>query len=491
MRNPFKRGTDPFAPSRFGGDMFRSVRTKERKHMRHRWQWITLAVVLVISAAAGWLVWRYFHFQDVIRAETGTVSEEEGKPFNVLLVGSDSRGDLTEAEQVDLGAMAVDGARADTLIVGHIDPAADRVTMVQFPRDLFVPVVGAGEERKINESLLYGRRALVDTVEDLLGITINHYVEVNIAGFRDVVDAIGGVEVCVPEVVPFDPNTGFEVEKPGTIQFDGDAALRFVRSRHAFANGDFDRIANQQKFLSAALRKVTSAGILLHPNRVFKLLEVAERNIRIGKNTTISKLRSILDRFRAFDPNNYEAYIAPNRGVGSATLSNGLVASIVEPDFDAIALVGAALKNNESPAEADGVPNIDPHTIRVGVYNGVDLYQSYASNAADALQQATGGSTEGLQIAEIANAPHFKFSSNLVRYEAGAEQMAELVAALIPGAELQEHAVPGGVDVAVIVGDEEFTTQPLIQILPIPLAKAGEEPPACAHEGRLGDPHGG
>ncbi|MEA2451797.1 MAG: hypothetical protein QOG04_507 [Actinomycetota bacterium] len=490
MWNPFKRDADPFAPSRYG-EMFRSARTKERKHMRHRWQWIALAVVLVITSTAGWLVWRYFHFQDSLRKGPPLTSEEEGKPFNVLLVGSDSRGDLTLAEQEDLGALAVDGARADTLIVGHIDPATNRVTMVQFPRDLFVPIAGTEEERKINESMLYGRRSLVSTVEQLLGITINHYVEVNIAGFRDVVNAIGGVDVCVPQSVPFDPNTGFEVTEPGTISFDGDSALRFVRSRHAFANGDFDRIANQQKFLSAALRKVTSAGILLHPGRVFKLLEVAEKNIRIGKNTTLSKLRSILDRFRSFDPSSYEAYIAPNNGVGTVTLSNGLVASIVEADFDGISLIGKALAANESPQAADGVPDIDPHTIRVGVYNGVDLYQPYASNAAAALKAATGGDLEGLQIANIANAPHFKFTTNIVRYEPGAEQMAELVAAVIPGAELEEHRVPAGVDVAVIVGNEDFPTQPLVQILPIPLAKPGEQPAVCQQEGQLGDPHGG
>jgi LCP family protein required for cell wall assembly len=460
--------------------------------MRHRWQWITLAVVVVLASVAGWLVWRYFRFQADLRVHTGTVSEETGKPFNVLLVGSDSRGDLTPAEQEDLGALAVDGSRADTLIVGHIDPAADRVIMLQFPRDLFVPIAGSGEEGKINESLLYGRRALVRTVEDLLGIKINHYVEVNIAGFRDVVDAIGGVEVCVAETVPFDPNTGFEVTKAGTIMFDGDSALRFVRSRHAFANGDFDRIANQQKFLSAALRKVTSAGILLHPARVFDLLDVAKKNIRIGENTTLSKLKSILDRFRSFNPANYEAYIAPNKGVGERTLSNGLVASIVEPDFDRIELVGKALAANESPAEADGVPSIDPHTIRVGVYNGVDLYQPYASTAAAALQEATGGSTAGLDIVQIANAPHFKFTKNLIRYEPGAKTMAELVAAVLPEAELQEHSIPSGADVAVIVGDEEtFTTEPLLQILPIPLAKPADEPAACKQRGKLGDPHGG
>lgn len=490
MRNVFKRDPDPFAPSRFGGgDLFRSARTRARKHMRHRWQWILLAVFVVLTTVAGVLVWQWFDLQSIIRKGPVLPSEGEGKPFNVLLVGSDSRGDLTPEEQDELGALAVDGARADSLIIGHVDPANDRVIMLQFPRDLFVPIAGTDSEQKINEALSYGRRALVETVEDLTGITINHYVEVNIAGFRDVVDAIGGVEVCMPETTPFDRNTGFEVERAGTINFDGDSALRFVRSRHQVEGGDFGRIANQQKFLAAALRKATSAGTLLRPDRVLDLIGVAEKNLRIGKNTTLTKLKSILDRFRSFDPTRYEAYIAPNFGTGSVTLGPGVVASIVEADFDRIRLLGEAIANNESPAEADGVPSIDPKTVRVGVYNGVDLFKPYATNAADAISAASGGAA-GFEIADIANAPHFRFKETTIRYEGAAEDMAQLVAAVIPGAEIEEHATPPGIDVSVIVGDTGVETEPLLQILPIPLPKPGAEPAVCDQKGKLGDPDG-
>lgn len=488
MKNPFKRGPDPFAPNRYG-DVFRGGRTRERKHMRHRWQWVTLAVVVLVVGTAGWGLWRFLKAQGIITITVPeTEAEPPGKPFNVLLVGSDSRGDLTPEEQEELGAMAVDGSRADTLIVGHVDPATNKVIMLQFPRDLWVPIAGTGEEGKINEALMYGRSSLVRTVEDLTGIPIHRYIEVNIAGFRDVVDEIGGVELCVPETVEFDPNTGFSVTKPGTIKFDGDLALRFVRSRHAFANGDFDRIANQQKFLSAALRKVTSVETLLQPQRILGLLNVAEKNVRA--NVGVTKIKETLDRFRNFDPANYEAYIAPNFGTDLIQFGSGGEASIVAPDLDGIALLGEAISNNESPAEADGVPNIDPKTIRVGVYNGIDLFQPYASNARDELLAATGGEAEGLQVVEVANAPHFKFSQTLIRYEPEAEEMAQLVAAVIPGAELQEHRTPAGVDVAVVVGDEGFETQELVQVLPIPLPKPEAEPAVCKQEGETGDPDG-
>lgn len=489
MRNPFKRDSDPFAPSRFGGgELFRSARTRERKHMTHRWQWVLLAVFLVLTLIAGVGLYRWREFHNRTQRQVGTEPETEGKPFNVLLVGSDSRGDLTEEEQRELGADAVDGARADTLILGHVDPANDRVTMLQFPRDLYVPIAGSDEERKIAEALLFGRRALVRTVEDLTGVRINRYIEVNIAGFRDVVDAIGGVNLCVAETVPFDPNTGFEVEVPGTIHFDGDSALRFVRSRKAFPGGDFDRIANQQRFLSAALNKVTSAGTLLRPDRISSLIGVAERNLRMDVHTDIRRLNTILGRFKTFDPDSYEAYIAPNFGTDTVEATG---ASIVAADFERIELLGEAIANNESPAEADGVPNIDPHTVRVGFYNGVDLFEPYAANARDAIVSASGGATEGFQVADVANAPNFRFKETTIRYEPAAEEMAQLVAAVVPGAVLEEHKTPAGVDVAVIVGDNGFETEPLLQILPIPLAKAGEQPKVCEQDGRLGDPHGG
>jgi LCP family protein required for cell wall assembly len=489
MKNPFKRGPDPFAPSRYG-EVFRGARKRERKHMRHRWQWIALGVTVLVLGLAGWGIWYILKIQGIIEVPVpNTEAEDPGKPFNVLLVGSDSRGDLTPEEQHELGTLDpnLEGERADTLIVAHVDPATDKVIMVQFPRDLYVPIAGTEGNDKINSALMYGRGALVETVEDLTGISINRYLSVNIAGFRDVVDRIGGIDVCMPEEVPFDPNTGFSVTKPGTIHLDGDLALRYVRSRHAFAGGDFDRIANQQKLLAAALNKVTSVGTFLQPQRILGLMRAAADNLKA--NMGLSKIKETLDRLRNFDPDNYEAYIAPNFGSDLITFESGGESSIVTADFDRIELIGEAIANNESPAAADGVPDIDPKTVRVGVYNGIDLYQPYATEAWNEISEASGGS-EGFVRADVANAPHFKFHETLIRYEPEAEEMAKLVAAVVPGARLEEHKTPDGVDVAVIVGDDGFSTQPLLQILPIPLPKPEAAPKVCEQEGQTGDPDG-
>ncbi len=476
--NLFKRDPDPFASSRYTS-VFKSVRERQRRHMQKRWQWWVLGVFLILTVLGGAAAWKIHQFQERIQHDAGTTPEGEGEPFNVLLVGSDSRGDLTPEEQHELGANAVAGERADTLILAHVDPNDDHVIMVQFPRDLYVEMGdGAG---KINEALLGGRKALVRTIEDLTGLTINRYIKVNIAGFRDVVDAIGGVDVCVPEEIGFDSNTGLAITEPGTIHFDGDLALRFVRSRHTVEGGDFGRIANQQKFLAAALNKVTSAGTLFQPQNVLELIDVAGDNLEVDMHTNLSRLRGILERFRSFTPERYEAYTVPNEGTGRVG-----EASVVFPDEAGMRFVFDALGRNESPAEADGVPNIDPHTVRVGVYNGVDLFRPYASDAAAALLEATGGALEGFRIdsSDIANAPHFKFKETLIRYEAGAEDMAELVAAVVPGATLQEHRTPEGVDVAVIVGDKGFKTETLVQILPIPIPPPGERPEVCEKKGK-------
>ncbi|MGH2757180.1 MAG: LCP family protein [Actinomycetota bacterium] len=477
MARLFKRERDPFAANRYG-DVFKSVRARQRRHMTHRWQWYLLGAFVLITAICGWGIWRYYELKcDLACGGPNTPQREEGEPFLALLVGSDSRAGLTEAEQLELGANAVPGQRADTLILAHIDPETEQVILVQFPRDLWVPIAG-GAENKINSALAGGPTRLLKTMTELTGLKINHYVQVNIAGFRDLVDAIDGVDICVPQSVPFDPNTGFQVTEPGTIHFDGDLAIRYVRSRHAFPGGDFDRIANQQKFIAAALDKVTSAETLLQPGRILKLAEVAGNNLRTDVHMTPLGLKDLANQLRSLDPDRFEAYTAPNLGTGQVG-----EASVVLPDMDAMDFVFEAIGRHESPAEADGVPSIDPTTVRVGVYNGIDLFRPYATEASELLLEATGGAGKGVEIVDVANAPHFKFSENLIRYEPEAEEMAKLVAAVLPNAQLQEHSTRAGVDVAVIVGSKRFPTEPLVQILPLPIPRPSEQPAVCEQDG--------
>jgi LCP family protein required for cell wall assembly len=484
MRNPFKRKADPFAASRFDG-VVKGAAKRERKHLRHWWQWVAVGVAILLIGGGSFGVWAYYHLQGRVQEHLPDVEPAQGdeKPFNALLVGTDSRSGLTPEQQLQLGAADTGTNLSDTIILAHVDPATDHVTMVQFPRDLYVPLDSGGTQ-KINSAYSTGRSNLIRTVENITHLDINHYAEVNLAGFRDLVDAVGGVDICITEPIPFDPHTGIEIteDELGMVHFDGDRALRFVRSRHAFANGDFARIENQQKFLSAALNKVTSVGTFLDIGRLRRLYSVAGDNVRIDDHTTIKGLYDLLKRFRAFNPNDYEAYTAPNLGTTSITLSSGQPYSIVQPDWPGIHLLFKAVKANESPAEADGVPDIDPSTIRVGVYNGVGLDQAVAAPAAEALEAATtiasATGTASVDVTEIANAPRFGFKKTVVRYEPSAERMAELVAAALPGAELEEAKTPSGIDVSVIVG-QRFETKKIVQILPIPIPQPGELPEVC------------
>lgn len=475
MSNPFKRDA---GPDRYSG-MVRSVRTRGRKHMRHRWQWIVLAIFLVLLAGGGYGLWLYSSTLAKIHVKVrGVTKESKGRPFNTLLVGSDSRAGLTKKEQLDLGASAtgIAGKRADTLIVAHVDPVTNRVTMVQFPRDLWVPIPGHGHNR-VNSALEGGKSELVRTIEKLTGLPINHYAEINIAGFRDLVDAIGGVDVCVGQRIPFDPATGIEVKHPGMIHFGGDRALRFVRSRKVFATGDLARIENQQKFLSAAIDKITSVGTLLNPGRIRAVIGAAGDNLRIDEGTSPLDLYHLGQRFRTFDPDHYEAYTVPNLGPGNVG-----AASVIVPDFPAMKVMFAALKRNRSPAAADGVPGIAPGTIDVGVLNGTSV-PGAAQRAASRLEKATeaGGGPVRIAASNIGNASRFGFRHTVIRYARGrprTKRMAALVAAAIPGARVTSGRIAPGVDVSVIVG-RGFKTHKIEPLRPIPIPQPGRLPRVC------------
>jgi LCP family protein required for cell wall assembly len=487
MRNPFRseKGRH-LAPDQVTG-LIRSVRVRERRRLgwlRKKWVIIPSIIVLILGVIGGYGLWYYYSLQGDIQQEIGEVTPQEDpeEPFTALLVGSDSREGLTEEEQDDLGAQDVEadgtvisGERADTLIVARIDPNTNRVTMVQFPRDLYVPIANGGSN-KINSALLEGKGELVQTVEDLTGLDINVYVQVNIAGFRDLVDAIDGVDVCIPEPIPFDSATGIEVaeEEVGMVHFGGDRALRFVRSRKVFGEGDFARIQNQQKFLSAAVNKVTSVGTFLSFSKLLSIKRAAGKNLKVDSNTDLRELYNLMKRFREFDPDNYEAYTAPNLGV-----SSNEAGSVVLPDEAAMAAMFEAMASDESPQEAGNIPNdVDPASIRVGIYNGTNPDEVIATPASKDLKDAARIGGSELNVVEVSNADRFNYRKTVVRYESDAAQEAELVAAALLGAKVKEGDTPIGIDVAVIVG-KQFEVQRLVDITPIDLPKPGELPAVC------------
>ena len=488
MKNPFSRKK---SVRDFSG-VIRSTRRRPRRlsFLRHRWVIVGVALLTVLGGGAGFAAYLYFELQGAVQEPIPTdprESTEGGEaPFNVLLVGSDSREGLTEAEQEKLGAddenpdgSVIGGERADTLILAHIDPETERLTMVQFPRDLYVPVADGGKS-KINEALAAGDENLLDTVRDLTGLEIHNYVKVNIAGFRDLVDAIDGVEVCIAEPIAFDPQTGIEIteDEVGMVDFDGDRALRFVRSR-AYATGDFQRIQNQQKFLAAAIGKITSPATFLHLTRISELMNIARDNVTIDTSTTIKGLYDILQRFRSFDPENYEAYTAANFGARTIELESGVSSSVVKRHKRGLRVMFDAIEANESPGEADGVPDVETPTISVDVFNGTKK-DGAADAAAEDLVVTTTTADGSVDIVTVTDARRHKHEVTIVEHRdtENAREKAELVAAAIPGSILQVGRTNPGIDVAVTVG-KDFRTKKIVQIIPIPIPKPAELPEEC------------
>lgn len=294
-----------------------------------RGRWIIIIVVSFLvagSAYGGWIFWLYRDAQRTVRDPSlDRVVEppaQDRAPFFVLLVGSDSREGLSEEEQDRLGAQdenpngtAITGERADTLILARVDLEADHMTLVSFPRDLYVTFPD-GSTGKVNGALERSRRFLVSTVESLTGLDMNRYAQVNIAGFRDLVDAIGGIDVCIAEPVPFDRQTGFEVtaDEIGMVHFDGEEALRYVRTRKVLPGGDFDRIANQQKLLAAAISKVATISTVFRPDRIQDLLQTVKESVRTDSYSSLTDLKELGERFKVLSEDKLDVYIVPNKG---------------------------------------------------------------------------------------------------------------------------------------------------------------------------------
>jgi polyisoprenyl-teichoic acid--peptidoglycan teichoic acid transferase len=154
----------------------------------------------------------------------------DGAPMHVLVVGSDSRAAVTNEPDEFGTPQMVTGQRSDTIMVVRVDPDEDRAAVLSVPRDLWVPIASGGVNR-INTAFEKGPDVLVRTVSDALGIPIHHYVEIDFAGFRDIVSAVGGVGVFFPTPAR-DLVTGLQVDRGGCVELDGGRALAYVRSRN-------------------------------------------------------------------------------------------------------------------------------------------------------------------------------------------------------------------------------------------------------------------
>lgn len=292
-----------------------------------------LSLVVVAVSAFAWVevraVDRSTSTASLIASGSGDATAEQ----NILLVGVDSRTDtqgnpLPPAllDALHAGDSSDGGDTADTLIVVHVPAGGGRATAISVPRDSYVQLAGTYGRHKINSAYsraaqstrdaltgaagggagtsaamfapetlpraatpddpavqraaaAAGARETIQSVEGLTGLPITHYAAVNLAGFADLSQAIGGVPVCLR--APVDDSYSGLVLGAGPQEVSGTQALAFVRQRHGLPNGDLDRIARQQVFLASATRQLLSAGTLANPFAINRLSGVVSRSVTL------------------------------------------------------------------------------------------------------------------------------------------------------------------------------------------------------------------
>jgi LCP family protein required for cell wall assembly len=228
----------------------------------------TVLVVLVLLLGFGVYVDLTLNRTSALPAD----SEASSSGTNWLIVGSDSRANLTDEQKEELATGSETSELTDTIMILHT--GSGPTTLVSLPRDSLLDIPGKGKH-KINAAYGLGGggdgggpELLVRTVEGATGLHIDHYAEIGFLGVVSVVDAIGGVEMCIPESIK-DPKAALDIKK-GCQTLDKATALGYVRTR-ATASSDFGRVERQRAFVSAVLAKVTSPAVLLNPFRIVPL----------------------------------------------------------------------------------------------------------------------------------------------------------------------------------------------------------------------------
>jgi LCP family protein required for cell wall assembly len=313
-----------------------------------------LALVLLVPGSVGGYLYSLAHVYDshtvtlqnafppeAVRIQAPDVPAGEAKAMNILVLGSDSR-DASAAAGANAAAGTPSNQRSDTLMLVHIPANRSQIYSISLMRDLWVTIPEHGEA-KINAALAYGGVPLVvQTVESLLQQRIDQVVSIDFAGFKALVDALGGVKVDVK--VPFTAarSTSSYVFKEGPNTLNGAKALAFVRERYAFADGDYQRVRNQQLLLKAVMAKTFDTGALRNPATLQKVLSSMSPYLSVAPGLDSVEAGRLAFSLRDVQSQNTVAFTLPTAGIG--TSADGQ--SIVLPDWGAIEEIKAALSGD-------------------------------------------------------------------------------------------------------------------------------------------------
>lgn len=343
----------------------RSARNEVERKRKKRTRNIVVAVVaamLVCVLGAGYFVFdlqRQFNsksnslalgFSDADQ-EARPVKDPDDKSMNILMLGVDHAADDSD------GSAALSGAveqRSDSMMLVHIPEDRSQVYVMSMVRDMYVDIPGYGSN-KLNAAVsLGGVPLLMRTVEGLFDTKIDHVAMVDFEGFKELSTALGGV--TVDNDIPFTAHDTDYFYPAGKIDLEGDRALRFVRERKSFTNGDYQRVANQRKFIAAAANKLLSSDTLTNPVKLYDIVDTVSPYLTFDEDFDAATLVGLGMQLKNVDTQNMAMFTMPT--AGTSVSADGQ--SIELASELAIAQIGEALRTDtmqkyleENPPETE------------------------------------------------------------------------------------------------------------------------------------------
>ncbi|WP_435105705.1 LCP family protein [Nocardiopsis synnemataformans] len=350
-------------------------------------QWVACGTTGLLIAAS---LTVYAGYRDVLGIDTEEVNTDAwgDRPaqaegiHNILLLATDERAEENAEYSV------VNGVRPDVLVVVSIDVDQGGVTMVNLPRDLLVPMpdcpatgedpgVAAGTVDQLNHAMTYGGMDCQgNTVETITDIHLDHMVMVDFAGFQDIVQSIGGVEMCIPE--PIDDENAHLTLDAGMQTLNGEQALGLARSRDSTDQGsDLNRIENQQRMMGAILRKVTSGQIMSSPTTLYDFMGSVTDNLVTDDGFTVDQMTELAIAMREVDLGRMRMVTAPVLEAPSNANKLVLNEGPAQELFTAVAS-GDSLPEEEGGGGGEGSeeaeePAVEPADVSVRVLNGTGI----------------------------------------------------------------------------------------------------------------------
>ncbi len=242
------------------------------------------------------------------------IADQPGKTF--LLVGSDSREGLSKAEQKRLGTGDTAGRRTDTIMILHVPPTG-KPALISVPRDSYLSIPGHGQN-KVNAAYSFGGPdLLVQTIEQNTNLKIDGYMEIGFGGFVSIVDAVGGVKMCLPKAIK-DRDSHLNLPK-GCQPLNGINALGYVRMRKADPRGDLGRVERQRAVLAAVAKKAATPATILNPVRYWRLSTSSAKAVRLGEDTSFLETVSLANAMRKVAGGNGLTLTVPVANPGAYT----------------------------------------------------------------------------------------------------------------------------------------------------------------------------